>query len=83
LAEVLGRTRADQFDSCEIDLILSNGLRGNSRLESFSHFPGIDIRNRQCTKLQTPSEKTKASSNGVRDVLIYWEEETWSVICIL
>jgi hypothetical protein len=87
LAEVLGRNQGPtRLDYCEIDnLVIANGLRGNSRLKSFSpYFWGdLDIRNRQLLAIVDAIRENKG--------LVEWRlrchgimvmnDETWDAIC--
>ncbi len=87
LVEVLGWNQGPtKLDYCEIDpFLLPNGLRGNSRLKSFSLYlsGNLDIHNRELLAIADAIRENKGliewhlTCNG--DIVM--NDETWGVIC--
>jgi hypothetical protein len=84
LAEVLGRNQGlTKLDSCKIDnFVLSNGLRGNSRLKSltpsYSNFP--DARNQELLAIANALRENK----GLVDLNLsccLLNDEAWGAVC--
>jgi hypothetical protein len=87
LAEVLGRNEGPiKLDLCKMDCcVIANGLRGNSRLKSFSPYfsRDLDIRNQQLLAIADAIRENKG--------LIEWclrcpgimamNDETWDAVC--
>jgi hypothetical protein len=88
LAEVLGRNEGpNKLDYCHMDtFLLANGLRGNSRLKSFSpHFSkDFDIRSRQLLAIADAIRENEGlvewrlRSYNLIDVM---NDEAWSAVC--
>jgi hypothetical protein len=88
LAEVLGRNQGPtRLDYCDIDtLLLVNGLRGNSRLKSFSpHISyDFDIRNRDLLAIADAIRENEGLVEWrlrSDDGMMVMNDETWDAIC--
>jgi hypothetical protein len=86
LAEVLASNQGPtRLDNCTIDtFIIADGLRGNSRLETFSpHFSGVFDSNRQVLALADAIRENKGLAEWrLRSYgLIVMNDETWNAVC--
>jgi hypothetical protein len=87
LAEVLGRNQGlTRLDYCEIDnIVLANGLRGNSSLESFSPYfsKDLDIRSQQLLAIAEVIRENKGLIEWRlrSDGIIVMNDEAWSAVC--
>jgi hypothetical protein len=85
LAEVLGRNQGPtKLDGCEIDnVVLANGLHGNSRLISLKprFSDELEVRNRQVLAIAGALRENK----GLVDLNLSWglreNDVTWAAIC--
>jgi hypothetical protein len=87
LAEVLGRNQGPtKLDYCKLDnLVLANGLRGNSRLKSlnliFSYGIDADEGNRQIHAIASALRENKGLVEWDFRINFLFSDETWNAVC--
>jgi hypothetical protein len=86
-AEILGRNQGPtKLDQCDIDnLVLANGLRGNSRLKSLTpRFSGdLEVRNRELLAIAGALQENKGLVDLDLDLghVLRMSDESWDAVC--
>jgi hypothetical protein len=85
LVEVLGRNRGPtSLERCEIDNILADGLRGNSRLKSFKQdfSENSSVSNREVVAIECAVQENKGLVVlELRSYNFNMNDETWGAVC--